>query len=62
MRGDVESKYGQGFKNRLRQALLDMGGERPELMVLFSGEAFIATSNGNYAAIEDVARKQGIIE
>jgi phosphonate transport system substrate-binding protein len=62
VRGDIESKYGTGFKEKLTRALLDIDEKRPELLKLFSDDAFIATNNDNYAAIENVARKQGIIE
>lgn len=62
VRGDVESRYGRGFKKKLQQVLLDIDEKRPVLMQLFSDEAFIVTTNDNYKAIEDVATNQGIIE
>lgn len=62
VRAGTESKYGAGFKENLRRALLDIDDKRPELMELFSDDAFIASNNDNYKVIEDVAQKLGIIE
>ena len=50
----------------LTEALLGIGaskgGKAQEIAEAFQTERFIATENGNYQAIEDVARSLGIIE
>ena len=62
VQGDLDQVYGEGFTDKIRQALLDLNlQEHGEILELFSTEKFIATNNDNYQAIEDVARELEII-
>jgi phosphonate transport system substrate-binding protein len=63
-RPDLDATFGEGFTGRLREALLSMAGdpEQQGLLEAFQTDSFIATTNENYRAIEDVARRLGIIE
>ena len=61
--GNLDEVYGEGFTDKIRQALLDLNpDEHGEILELFSTEKFITTSNENYQAIEDVARELEIIK
>jgi phosphonate transport system substrate-binding protein len=61
--GNLDEFYGEGFTDKIRQALLDLNSEEHgEILELFSTEKFITTSNDNYQAIEDVARELEIIK
>ena len=61
--GNLDEIYGEGFTDKVRQALLDLDlDEHGEILELFSTERFIPTSNDNYQAIEDVARELEIIK
>ena len=61
--GNLDEVYGEGFTDKIRQALLDLNSEEHgEILELFSTEKFITTSNDNYQAIEDVARELEIIK
>ena len=61
--GNLDEVYGEGFTDKIRQALLDLNPEEHgEILDLFSTKRFIPTSNDNYQAIEDVARELEIIK
>ena len=61
--GNLDEVYGTGFTEKLQGALLQLNtDEHAEILELFSTERFIETNNGNYAAIEDVARGLGLIK
>ena len=64
VRPDLDDVFGIGFTQRLRDALLTMSEDADgrALLEAFQTDSFIATSNENYAAIEDVARRLGMIE
>jgi phosphonate transport system substrate-binding protein len=63
VRAGLDEVYGEGFTARLQQALLDLNPqEHAEILELFSTGKFITTSNANYQAIEDVARKLELIQ
>ena len=63
VQGNLDQVYGDGFTGKVRQALLDLNPqEHGEILDLFSTGKFIATSNDNYQAIEDVARELEIIK
>ena len=64
VRPDLDETFGIGFTQRLRDALLTMSEDADgrALLEAFQTDSFIATSNENYAAIEDVARRLGMIE
>ncbi|WP_447527673.1 putative selenate ABC transporter substrate-binding protein [Vreelandella sp. TE19] len=53
VRGDVDERFGEGFTERLQQALLDM--DDPELLASFPRSGFIPASNEDFQPIHDVA-------
>ena len=58
---DLDETYGEGFTAKVQQALLNLNPEEHgEILDLFSTEKFIVTNNGNYQALEDVARSLGM--
>lgn len=62
---DLDETYGDGTTERIVEVLLGMDEDGPEaarLLGLFEDDAFIATDDGRYGAIEDVARDLGLIE
>ena len=60
IRGDVDSEWGDGFKARIKQALLDM--DDPDLLAAFPRSRFISASNDDYQPILDTAKKIGLID
>ncbi len=60
IRGDVNAKWGEGFAQKVKQALLDI--KDPELLKSFPREGFIPASNEDYAPILDTAKNIGLIE
>lgn len=60
--GNVDEVYGEGTKDKLKQALLSMNEEQKDILDLFATDKFIETKNENYAAIEKVAKELGIIK
>lgn len=62
VRGDMDSRFGEGFTQKVRQALLSIdSGDNSEILELFSAQGFVPTSNDNYSAIKTVAEELGII-
>ena len=64
IRPEVEERYGDGFTERVRTALLELDGEtarEDSILDLFGAEAFIETADTNYARIEQVGRQIGKI-
>lgn len=65
LRPDVDEDLGDGTRDRIVRALLDLSaedGERAaEVLDLFQAARFIETANAHYAAIEEVARDLEII-
>ncbi|SET27517.1 putative selenate ABC transporter substrate-binding protein [Marinobacter segnicrescens] len=59
IRGDVDERFGEGFKDRVTQALLDM--DDPELLKRFPRAGFIPASNEDYAPIEETAEELGLL-
>ncbi|WP_280571148.1 PhnD/SsuA/transferrin family substrate-binding protein, partial [Chromohalobacter sp. 296-RDG] len=59
VRGDVDDRYGDGFTDKVRQALLDM--HDPELLESFPRQGFIPADNDDYQPIEDVGEKLGLL-
>jgi len=53
VRGDVEGRFGAGFKERLRTALLEC--RDPAILAPFGRSGFIAAANADYAPVEQVA-------
>lgn len=60
IRGDVEQRFGDGFRDRVRQALLNM--DDPELLESFPRQSFVPADNEDYRPIEQTAREIGILE
>lgn len=60
IRGDVDSRFSEGFTERVQSALLAM--DDPDLLERFPRSAFIPTSNDAYRPIEETARAVGIID
>ncbi len=60
VRGDVDSIWGKGFKQKIKQALLDM--KDPELLNAFPRSAFINADNDDYLPILKTAKKIGLID
>lgn len=60
--GNVDEIYGEGTKEKVKEALLSMNEEQNEILELFQTDRFIETKNENYKAIEEVAKQLGIIK
>jgi phosphonate transport system substrate-binding protein len=59
---ELDEEFSPGFTRRIQEALLALNADdNREILELFSTKRFIATENGNYQAIEDVARHLGVI-
>ncbi len=61
---DVAERFGDDFVTRVKAAFTDLDPGDPteaEILELFGADEFIETDNGNYAEIEEVARKLGLI-
>ncbi|ATJ83902.1 putative selenate ABC transporter substrate-binding protein [Halomonas beimenensis] len=59
LRGDADERFGDGFTEAVREALLAM--DDPELLDSFPRSAFIPADNAMYAPIEDVAEDLGLL-
>lgn len=60
IRGDVNERFGDGFKDKVRQALLDLND--PKLLESFPRSGFVSASNDDYVPIEKTAKALGIID
>ncbi|MEC9196969.1 MAG: putative selenate ABC transporter substrate-binding protein [Pseudomonadota bacterium] len=60
IRGDVDARFGEGFAERVQDALIGMTDA--DLLASFPRSAFIAADNALYQPIEDTARALDIIE
>lgn len=60
IRGDVDARFGDGFSERVQQALLDMN--EPELLAAFPRSGFVPASNDDYAPIEATAVSIGLMD
>lgn len=60
VRGDVNQRFGKGFKDKLRSALLNM--KDPDLLASFPRKSFVPASNEDYAAIESTAKAIGLLD
>lgn len=60
IRGDVNDRFGDGFKQRVTQALLDLND--PELLERFPRSGFIPASNDDYEPIRKTAEEIGILD
>ena len=60
IRGDVDARFGTGFKSKVREALL--GIEDPDLLAAFPRRSFVPATNSDYQAIVDTAKAIGLID
>jgi len=60
VRGDVEKKFGNGFKKKIKKALLNMTDRN--LLKAFPRKSFVPAKNSDYKPILDVGRKIGLID
>jgi phosphonate transport system substrate-binding protein len=60
VRGDVDQRFGAGFRDRLRAALLSV--RDPAILEQFARSGFIAAANADYAPVEEVARSSGLLD
>lgn len=60
IRGDVNERFGDGFKEKVTEALLAM--DDPELLESFPRSGFIPASNADYQPIHDTAESIGILD
>lgn len=60
IRGDVDQRWNAGFKEKVKNALLNMTDE--DLLAAFPRSGFIPASNADYQPILDVAREIKLID
>jgi phosphonate transport system substrate-binding protein len=60
IRGDVQERFGEGFADRVQQALLNM--EDPELLESFPRKGFIPAENSDYDNILETARNLDLVD
>jgi phosphonate transport system substrate-binding protein len=60
IRGDADARFGAGFTDRVRAALLAM--KDPDLLASFPRSGFILASNVDYQPIVDVGREIGLLD
>jgi phosphonate transport system substrate-binding protein len=60
IRGDVDARFGAGFKDKVREALLGM--DDPDLLASFPRERFVPAGNDDYAPIEATAKAIGLLD
>jgi len=61
---ETDQRFGAGFTERLKTAVLAIGQgdpEQAELLTLYGAKSFIATDPANYQEIEAIARKLKLI-
>ncbi len=60
----LDTKFGQGFTAKLRQAILELDGNgdgEAAILELFGAKRFIETKPENYAKIEEIGKTIGVI-
>lgn len=60
IRGDVDERFGEGFKEKVREALLGM--DDPDLLASFPRKGFIPASNADYEPIRKTGEEIGILD
>ncbi|MHB2264219.1 putative selenate ABC transporter substrate-binding protein [Aliihoeflea sp. PC F10.4] len=60
IRGDADERFGEGFTERVKAALIGM--DDPDLLASFPRAAFVEASNEDYAPIEETGRALGILD
>ncbi|MEK6264195.1 MAG: putative selenate ABC transporter substrate-binding protein [Clostridium sp.] len=63
---NIDEVYGAGTKENIKKALLSMsvdkGGSQAEVLKFFQTDVFVESKNDNYKAIEEVAKKLGMVK
>ena len=60
IRGDVDKRFGEGFAEKVRVALVNMKDK--DLLDAFPRSAFIPAKNADYAPIEATAKQIGLLD
>ena len=60
VRGDVDKTYGEGFTERLKQALIEV--KDPAILEPFGRSKFIAVTNDDYAPLIEVGKSTGLLD
>lgn len=60
VRGDIDSVWGKGFKDEIKNALINM--KDPALLKAFPRSSFISANNDDYLPILNTAKKIGLID
>lgn len=63
-RPDIDEQLGDGMTDKIKRTLLGIDGSdatEKEILQLFEAGSFVPTEPGNYAKIEQVARKLGLL-
>ncbi len=60
IRGDVDKRFGEGFTDKVKAALIGMKDR--ELLDAFPRSAFIPAKNADYAPIEDTGKQIGLLD
>lgn len=60
IRGDVDARFGEGFTEKVRTALVSMND--PDLLQSFPRSAFIPAENADYEPIRKTAKAIGLID
>ena len=60
IRGDVDMKFGAGFKAKVTHILLSMND--PDLLASFPRSGFIPASNADYEPIRSTAKSLGLVD
>ena len=60
IRGDVDARFGAGFKDKVQAALLDM--KDPDLLASFPRKGFITATNADFQPILDTARELKLVD
>ncbi len=59
IRGDVDATFGKGFSDKVKAALIAIAD--PKILEPFGRSKFVPTSNAEYAPVEEVAKKSGLL-
>ena len=60
IRGDVNATWGEGFQDKVKNALLQMNS--PELLEAFPRSKFIPAANSDYAPIQKTGEEIGLLD
>ena len=60
IRGDVDGRFGAGFKEKVKQTLLSM--DRSDLLEAFPRKSFVPAGNDDYQPILDTAKAIGLLD